>query len=267
PMPRQHAGRILNFLLALLALACAVAYSGIAPRGLASEDGGIAAPAFPAAPFRSGETLRYQVAWTSFPDAALLILRVLPPRSSFPASDWHFQVVARTLAGVRRLYPMNDRFDSDSVGRSLASREFDLHRDEPGRKQDRILQLLYPGESSRSAPPHVVVPLETRDPLGALYALRTIDWQNTADWSAPVYDGNYVYILRAHRENSPETVVVPAGRFLATRISIRLFQYDREVPGKSFIVWLARNSARTPVQMEAELPVQTLRVQLAAAGY
>ena len=175
--------------------------------------------------------------------------------------------MARTLGSVRTVFPMNDRLDSDSVARSLASSEFDLHRNEPGRKQDRILQLLYPGESSRSAPPHVIVPPETRDPLGALYALRAMDWQNNADNSASVYDGDDVYILRAHRENSPETVAVPAGRFAATRISIRLFQYNREVPGKSFIVWLAQNSAETPVQMEADLGMKTLRAQLMAAGH
>lgn len=162
---------------------------------------------------------------------------------------------------------MDDWFDSDSAARSLASREIDLHRDEPGRKQDRILRLLYPGESSGSAPPHVIVPPGTRDPLGALYALRVIDWQKTADWSAPVYDGNDIYILRAHRENSLESVAVPAGNFAATRISVRLFQFDREVPGRNFIVWLAQDSAHTPVQLEADLSMKTLCAQLVAVGH
>lgn len=263
---RQHARRRLILLLALPALVCAIANSGSALQGLAGKHNQFAAPAILEAPFRSGETLRYEVSWNSFPDAASLILSVLPPKSTFPASDWLFQAVARTLGRVHALYAMDDRLDSDSAGRSLASREFDLHRDEPQRKEDRILQLLYPGESPGSAPPHVMVPRGTRDPLGVLYALRSVDWQKTADWSATVYDGYDVYWLRAHREAAPEFVEVPAGRFAATRISIRLFQENCEVPGKKFIVWLAQDSARTPVRIEAELRGKTLRAQLVAVG-
>lgn len=161
---------------------------------------------------------------------------------------------------------MDDQLDSDSTAQNLASREFDVRRVEPLRNQYLILQFLHPGESSRSASPHVIVPPGTHDPLGALYALRSIDWQKNVDWSAPVYDGYDVYILRAHRETVSESIAVPVGCFAATRISIRLFQDNREVPGKNFIVWLAKDSAHTPVRMEADLPMKTLRAQLAAAG-
>lgn len=263
----QRARRLHIFLATLPALVCAVAYSGSAQRALVHKYSGSSAVAFLAPPFHIGETLRYQVVSTSFLDAALLVLRVLPPRSSFPASDWHFQAAARTLGSFHTLFPIDDLLDSYSAPRSLASREFDLRRDEPGGKQDRALHLVSPGEASQIAPPHVIVPPGTRDPLGALYALRAIDWQKTADWCAPVYDGNDVYFLRAHREVASEPVTVPAGHFTATRISIHLFHYDREVPDKNFIVWLARDSAHTPVQMEADMPMKTLRAQLAAAGH
>ena len=118
----QHARLRLILLLALPALVCAIANSGSALQGLAGKHNQFAAPAILEAPFRSGETLRYEVSWNSFPDAASLILSVLPPKSTFPASDWLFQAVARTLGRVHALYAMDDRLDSDSAGRSLASR-------------------------------------------------------------------------------------------------------------------------------------------------
>lgn len=263
----QRARRLLLFLAAAPVLFCSIANSGSAQRALVHKYSGSSAVAFLPAPFHIGETLHYQVAWTSFPDAASLLLRVLSPRATFPAGDWHFQAVARTLGRVHTIFPMDDLLDSYSAAQSLTSRELDLHFDESGRKQDRALHLVSPGEASRIAPPHVIVPPGTRDPLGALYALRAIDWQKTADWCAPVYDGNDVYFLRAHREVASELVTVPAGHFTATRISIRLFHYDREVPGKNFIVWLAQDSAHTPVQMEADMPMKTLRAQLAAVGH
>jgi hypothetical protein len=105
----------------------------------------------------------------------------------------------------------------------------------------------------------------TRDPLGALYALRSVDWQKTPDYRAPVYDGRDVYELRARVVAANEAITVAAGNYAASRISIHLFQHDKEVSGMSFSAWLAHDLARTPVLMQADLPFGNLRVELTTA--
>jgi hypothetical protein len=106
----------------------------------------------------------------------------------------------------------------------------------------------------------------TRDPLGAVYALRGVDWQQTPESRAPVYDGRDVYEMRARLEIPAETLAVAAGNFSVSKISIRLFQRGREVAGTNFTAWFANDAARTPVLMLAELPLGSLRVELVSAA-
>jgi hypothetical protein len=105
----------------------------------------------------------------------------------------------------------------------------------------------------------------TRDPLGTLYSLRSVDWQRTPQISALVDDGNQLYQMRAVREATGEPVEVLAGRFSTTRIGIHVYQHNAEVSALSFAVWIAGDRARTPVLIRAELPFGTLRVELTSA--
>jgi hypothetical protein len=74
-----------------------------------------------------------------------------------------------------------------------------------------------------------------------------------------------VYDMRARLDAPAETLAVAAGKFSASKISIRLFQRGKEVPGTSFTTWLAHDAARTPVLMLAEMPFGNLRVELVSA--
>jgi Protein of unknown function (DUF3108) len=110
----------------------------------------------------------------------------------------------------------------------------------------------------------VVVLPGTRDPLGALYALRSVDWAHTQELRVPVYDGRNLYELRTQMETASDPVEIAAGKFSATKTSLKLFQNNKEVPGTRFTAWLANDAARTPVLMEGELPLGTIHVELTA---
>lgn len=213
-------------------------------------------------PFRIGETLNYRVAWGVFTDAASVLLTVPERRELFSGGTWHFPASAHTLRPVRSLFTIDDQFDSYTDAKTLESRQYETYLDEMGKKKDEVLHFLPVGEIIRGTVPVVLVLPGTRDPLGALYALRCVNWEGTPEFRAPVYDGHDVYEMRARREASRETVAVAAGNFTATRLSIHLFQYGKEVYGTNFSLWLAQDAARTPVLMEAELPFGSLRVEL-----
>jgi uncharacterized protein DUF3108 len=71
--------------------------------------------------------------------------------------------------------------------------------------------------------------------------------------------------MRARRDGPAESVIVPAGSFTASRISISVFQYDKEVSAAHFAVWVAPDAAHTPVVLQATLPFGTLRAELIPA--
>jgi hypothetical protein len=161
---------------------------------------------------------------------------------------------------------MDDQFDSYTDVTTLESRQYETYLNEMGQKQTEIFRLFSEGHAASGAAPSIVVSPGTRDPLGAVYALRGVDWQKTPEFKASVYDGHDVYEMRAQLEVPEEALAVAAGNYSASKISIRLFQRGKEVAGTSFTAWLAHDAARTPVLMVAEMPFGNLRVELVSAS-
>ncbi|HXW55786.1 MAG TPA: DUF3108 domain-containing protein [Candidatus Cybelea sp.] len=218
-----------------------------------------------AMPFRVGERLEYQISWASFATAATVELTVPERRNLYAWSTWHFRASAHTVNPVRRLFSIDDEFDSYTDATTLDTRQYEMYLNEMGRKVDQVWRFVPEGQSPRAPGPAVIVMPGTRDPLGTLYSLRSVDWQRTTQISAPVDDGNQLYQMRAIREAAGESVEVPAGKFSTTRIGVHVYQHNTEVSGISFAVWIAGDRARTPVVMRADLPFGTLRLELTSA--
>jgi hypothetical protein len=217
-------------------------------------------------PFRIGETLKYQVAWATFSSAASVQMNVEERRDLFGWGTWHFRASAHTLSTVRSLFPIDDQFDSYTDTATLESRQYEMYLNEMGKKQDHTFYFLPQGEVPHGDAPRVIVLPGTRDPLGALYSLRGVDWQRTPEFRAPVFDGRAVYEIRARLDGLDETISVAAGKFSASRVSIHIFQHEKEVPGMTFSAWFAHDAARTPVLIQADLPLGSLRVELTSAS-
>jgi Protein of unknown function (DUF3108) len=215
-------------------------------------------------PFRIGEKLDYRVAWASFTNAASIELTVPERRDLMGWGTWHFRASAHTLSPMRALIAVDDQFDSYTDAATLESRQYETYLNEMGQKQSEVFNFWAEGQPPRGHAGVVVTP-GTRDPLGAVYALRGVNWQQTSEFRAPVYDGHDVYEMRARVDVPAETLTVAAGNFSVSKISIRLFQGGKEVPGTNFTAWLANDAARTPVLMVAEMPFGNLRAELVSA--
>jgi hypothetical protein len=183
-------------------------------------------------------------------------------RDLFGRETWHLRATAHTLKTVRSLFIIDDQSDSYSDTTTFESRQFELHLNELGRKQDEIMHFAPTGKASLAAGPVMAVPPGTYDPLGALYALRGVDWQRTQEFHITVCDGHDVYEISARLDASNETIAVGAGNFTTNRISIHVYQHGKEVTGDSDEVWLADDAARTPVRMQAQLPLGSIRAEL-----
>jgi hypothetical protein len=128
---------------------------------------------------------------------------------------------------------------------------------------DSVQHLTSTGRDA--APPNTVqthVLPGTRDPLGMMQYLRHVDWSKTAKVEGPVYDGHRLYDVIASLAGSGQSVTVPAGSFNADKVEIRVFDNGQEMKDAHFFVYFARNDARTPVLLEAEMPFASVRVSL-----
>jgi hypothetical protein len=230
--------------------------------GAVEQVGGGAAPAAAAVevPFAPGEALVYRVEWAGA-EAASARLEVRPGETLYGRKAWHFLARASTLKAARLLYPLDDQFDSYSEVAALASLRWEMYQRERGTQRNRIIRMNRAGEPVPADGPAVRVPAGTRDPLGLLYALRIHDWSKSRETRFPLFDGSKLYEVRA-AAGAEAPVSVPAGRATARRVAVQLFLSKQEVTGMRFAVWIARDAARTPLLIEAELPLGKLRIAL-----
>jgi hypothetical protein len=214
------------------------------------------------APFRAGERLDYSVQWAKLVNAATVRMAIVERRSFYGREAWHFQSRASTIDLMRLLFALDDQFDSYTEPSTLASLQYEMYVREQGKKENSIFRMTTQDDPAPGVGSAVRVLPGTRDPLGFFYSLRTVDWQQTREARAPVFDGKKLYEVRARLEQLSGEVSVPAGRFVASRIEVRVFERGREVSQTRFWVWLARDASRTPVLMEAEVPFGSARVAL-----
>lgn len=218
---------------------------------------------FSRTPFRAGEKLDYQVLFSKYSvKAAQVETSVVGRRNFFGQPAWHFRAVANTTNTMRLLFNIDDQFDSYTSVGSLVSLQYEMYLNEQGKRQTTLYRMTTDDDP---APPGVtalrVLP-GTRDPLDFLYALRAVDWSRVKEFRAPVYDGHRLDEAIARMDRTEGTVHLQAGSVEASRIAVQVLDHGKELPDTRLWVWLARDKARTPVLIEAELPIGTFRVEL-----
>lgn len=213
-------------------------------------------------PLHAGEVLDFAADVAKLSNVANLRLQIVEHKNFFGKNAWHLQAVAHTENPLRMMFELDDQFDSYSDDATLSSLQYEMHLSERGEKQESI-QRMSTGGSERAtsnATQTRVVP-GTRDPLGMMQYLRTVDWQKDRQVRSPVYDGHKLYDVRASYAGA-ESVAVPAGTFSASKIDLHVFDDGTEMKDARFTLYLASNSARTPVLLEAVMPFATARVAL-----
>lgn len=213
-------------------------------------------------PFRAGERLDYQVQWSKVLRAATLQLSVLERRPFYGHEAWHFQGFARTIDPMRFLYALDDQVDSYSDLTLHRTLQYEMYLREQSKQENSIFWMSAEGEPAPAAQSAVRVPPGTRDPLGFLYYLRALNWQQIRETRSFLFDGKKLYEVRARLTMVRSAVRVPAGKYDASRIEIRVYERGRELAQTRFWIWLANDSGRTPVLIEAELPFGSARIEL-----
>jgi hypothetical protein len=233
----------------------------------ATPSAGLATKPAPAAdpgwPVKGGEVLDFTADVAKVSNVATLELKTGEKRNISGKSAWHLQAFAHTQNPLRMVFELDDQFDSYSDALAMTSVQYEMHLSERGQKVDSVQHLTSTGRDA--APANAVqthVLPGTRDPLGMMQYLRHVDWSKMPKVEGPVYDGHKLYDVIASPAGSGQSVTVPAGTYATDKIEIRVFDNGQEMKDAHFFVYFAKNDARTPVLLEAEMPFASARVAL-----
>ncbi|MFI5057003.1 MAG: DUF3108 domain-containing protein [Candidatus Acidiferrales bacterium] len=217
-------------------------------------------------PLRAGEALEFTANVAKLNNVANLRVRVAERRNFLGKNAWHFQAFAHTENPLRMVFALDDQFDSYSDAGMFTSLQYEMRLDERGQKVQSLQRMSTAGKDPAPADATAaVVPPGTRDPLGMLEYLRSVDWAKTPEVRSPVYDGQKLYDVRASLAGGFEKVAVPAGSYTASKIELRVFENGTEMKDSHFFLYLANTPTRTPVLLEAQLPFANARVELLRA--
>jgi Protein of unknown function (DUF3108) len=210
----------------------------------------------------SGEILEFTSSVAKVNNAASLRLVVGGRKEVAGTDTWHLQAFAHTQNPLRMVFELDDQFDSYSAPGNFASVQYEMRLSERGQKVQSVQRMTPTGrEPAPAGVSEARVLPGTRDPLGMMQYLRSVDWAKTPVVHGPVYDGHKLYEVRAQKIGSAE-VEVPAGKFSTATVEIRVFDNGEEMKDAHFTVYLAKDAARTPVLLEAVLPFAAARVEL-----
>ena len=222
-----------------------------------------------AVPFSVGETLTYDVGWSTYLVAGSATSRVVEKRPGKGSAAYYIVAEGRPLPIIARFYPLYYKMDSliDSV--STLSQRTSLYTEEGSRHRSasttfdrgaRRAQFTVQTEPATEFP----IPANVQDGLATLYALRARAFKAGERVTVPVADEGTLYT--AHFDvTGPEQVKVPLGTVSAWNLRITVLDNANQPVGRNMGAWISTDSRRLPIRLQADLPVGNFALILRTA--
>lgn len=214
-----------------------------------------------AVPFNVGETLTYDVSWSSFLVAGTATVRVAEKKPSFNTTAYYIVVEGRPVPLVARLYSLFYKMDTLLDSGTLLSQRGSLYSEEGRARTMGTTQFdrnrrraFYERQQETTEKSDYAVPPGTQDGLAVLYALRGRAFKAGERFSVPVADGGALYTIQM-QVGGVVPVQVPAGQFSAWNLMVGITDAQNQPVWKNNEVWISNDARRLPVKLQAELPV------------
>jgi hypothetical protein len=160
-------------------------------------------PAERPVPFAAGETLVYDVAYSSFVTAGTATLSIAQKKPSGGSVAYYITAEGRPTPFLSRLYPVYYKVDTLLDAFTLLPQRGSIYSDENGRRRTKIIRFDQPGRTAeyevqgrRSATTTVRLDGETQDALSVIYALRALPLADRYETTLHVLDAGEKYQVR-----------------------------------------------------------------------
>ena len=226
-----------------------------------------------AVPFAAGETLTYNVGWSTYFTAGTATMRV-QERRPMGANKAAFVLVAegKPASVLSALYDLYYKAETQLDTRSLLPLTASVFSKEGSRTRVKTTHFKGAGRTadyelrtSTVSKRQLTVAPYTQDALSAIYVLRKVLYLKPGEFlKMPVTSGGDVYNADIRVGSAPETVKTGAGTFQAWKVAIHAVdQATRQPAARGMHVWFSNDARRLPVKMEAGLAVGAFTLTLA----
>jgi hypothetical protein len=220
-----------------------------------------AVPRDAAVPFRVGETLTYDVTWSTYLVAGSATATVRERQTAANSPAYYIVAEGRPLPMLARLYNLYYKMDTWLDVVTLLPQRGSLYTEEGSRRRtattryDRARQRAF-FEAKAEVPDALEfdVPPQVQDGLSAVYVLRAMTFKPGDRITVPVADEGSVYSVRVHVVGS-ERVKVPLGEHDAWNLQVSITDAAGDPAANNVGVWISTDSRRLPLRLQAELPV------------
>jgi hypothetical protein len=214
-------------------------------------------------PFAVGETLTYDVSYSSFLTAGTATLTVAQKKPSGGSVAYYITAEGRPTPFLSRLYPVYYKVDTLLDAFSLLPQRGSVYSDERGRQRTKIIRFVQQGHTAeyevqgrRSTTTTVRLDGDTHDALSIIYVLRTLPLADRFETTLRVLDAGEKYQVRV-KVDGRDQIESALGRLQAWRIVPRAADASGRPLGRGLSIWLTADRRRVPLRMEAGLPIGT----------
>jgi hypothetical protein len=214
-----------------------------------------------AVPFKVGETLTFDVSWSSYLVAGTAVASVRERRAGPDSTSYYIVAEGRPLPLIARLYSLYYKMDTLVDTATLLPQQMTLYSEE-GRRQrlgttrfDRAARRAFfelSGDTSFKT--DMNVPTQVQDGLSALYSIRASAISPGTTLKYPIIDDGSIYQVQMEA-SSPERVKVPLGDMTAWKLGVRITDSQGQAVGQNIGVWISNDTRKLPVKLQADLPV------------
>lgn len=243
-----------------------------APAAKPAEKAAAAAPKGDrAVPFASGETLTYDVSWSSYLTAGSATTTVKDKRASSGSTAYYIVAEGRPTPLLSKLYSVYYKIDTllDTVSLlpqrgSVYSEEGKRHRFKTSQFDRAAKKVLFEFKSDTTVKDTFTTSAVTQDALSAIYVLRAIPLKAGDKMTMPVTDNGINYKVQFDAA-AVEKVRTPMGEQSALKVRLTVFD-DKNAPvGKNVAIWISEDPRHLPVKLMADLPLGSFNLVLREA--
>jgi hypothetical protein len=219
-------------------------------------------------PFKAGETLTYDVSWSTYLTAGTAVFSVKEKRPSFDSTAYYIVAEGRPGPIVAKLYTLYYKLDTLLDSYTLLPQRGTVYSEEGSRKRFKISRfdhaahkVFFEFQSGGTVKDTFTVPPYTQDALSAVYVLRAVPLKAGDVITMPVTDDGSNYKLQINSAGS-ERVKTPFAEVSASKLRLTITDSAGKQQGRNVAIWIGDDVRRLPVKIQAEVPVGTFYLNL-----